>query len=67
MRDPYDPYGGAPPPALPHRHPDAIANCRLCDDDGYRGCQVCHHIDHAAAAQRGITACRQALANQENP
>ena len=39
----------------------AIADCRLCDPDGYRGTQVCDHIDHTAAAKRGSAACRAAL------
>lgn len=34
----------------------AIANCRLCDADGYRGTNVCDHQDHTAAAKRGIAA-----------
>ncbi|TWS25576.1 hypothetical protein FK530_22930 [Tsukamurella conjunctivitidis] len=31
----------------------AIADCGLCDDNGYRGTVVCDHIDHAPAAARG--------------
>ena len=47
----------------------ARANCRLCDDDGYRRPErtiVCDHIDHAPAARRGIEACRAALAKETN-
>ncbi|QBP31768.1 hypothetical protein SEA_PIPER2020_90 [Mycobacterium phage Piper2020] len=39
----------------------AIANCELCDDDGYRGTLVCDHADHAAAAKRGMAKVRAAL------
>lgn len=38
-----------------------IARCGLCDDDGYRGNRVCHHIDHAAAARRGMALVRQVM------
>jgi hypothetical protein len=31
----------------------AITNCRLCDDDGYRGATICDHHDHTPAARRG--------------
>lgn len=31
-----------------HLDPDAIAACRLCDVDGYRGTVVCDHQDHTA-------------------
>ena len=36
----------------------AIVNCGLCDDDGYRGGSVCDHVDHSAAARRGMDAIR---------
>lgn len=39
-----------------------IANCRLCDDEGYRGNQVCDHIDHTDTNQRGLAKCREVLA-----
>ena len=45
-----------------HLTAQAIADCQLCDPDGYRGTQVCDHIDHAAAARDGIAAVRAALA-----
>jgi ferredoxin-NADP reductase len=45
-----------------HLTQSAIAACRLCDREGYRGQRVCDHQDHTAAAKRGIAACRQALA-----
>lgn len=35
-----------------------IANCRLCNDDGYRGATVCDHIDRSAVAARGMAAVR---------
>lgn len=40
----------------------AIAKCALCDTDGYRGSSVCDHIDHRAAADRGMALVREALA-----
>lgn len=39
-----------------------IANCQLCGDDGYRGNQVCDHIDHTETNQRGLAECRAVLA-----
>lgn len=44
-----------------HLAKSAIANCGLCDDDGYRGNRVCHHIDHAAAARRGMALVRRVM------
>lgn len=39
-----------------------IANCQLCDDDGYTpGHVVCDHRDHRPAAQRGMAAIRAAM------
>lgn len=39
-----------------------IANCQLCDDDGYTpGNVVCDHRDHRPAAQRGMAAVRAAM------
>ncbi|TDH57533.1 hypothetical protein E2F47_01825 [Mycobacterium eburneum] len=40
----------------------AIANCTLCDDDGYRGSSVCDHVDHAGTNAAGMAAVRAALA-----
>lgn len=55
-----------PPDELPTYGPtdteiraQAIHNCPLCDDDGYRRLTVCDHTDSAA---RGIAAVRAALA-----
>ena len=39
----------------------ATANCRLCDDNGYRGSTVCDHIDHAEASKRGMAMIREAM------
>lgn len=39
----------------------AVADCGLCDDDGYRGGTVCDHIDHAGAARRGMALVRQVM------
>lgn len=40
----------------------AAANCHLCDDCGYRGGQVCDHIDHHRENAAGRAAVRAALA-----
>jgi hypothetical protein len=42
-------------------NPQDVVNCFLCDDHGYRGHRVCDHIDHAAAARRGMEMIRAAL------
>lgn len=39
-----------------------IANCGLCDDDGYRGPVVCDHVDRAETTQRGLAKCHEVLA-----
>ncbi len=39
----------------------AIADCHLCDHDGYRGSTVCDHEDHQAAARRGMDMIREAM------
>ncbi|MGU3650642.1 hypothetical protein [Mycolicibacterium sp. A43C] len=75
MRDPYDPYGGhQTEPDLPmtaqdldNRTPeqqraDAIRNCPLCNEHGYRmGSTLCDHFDYGPAAKRGVEACKAAL------
>lgn len=38
-----------------------IANCGLCNDDGYRGATICDHIDHRPAYARGMAKVRAAL------
>ncbi|WP_458317133.1 hypothetical protein [Mycolicibacterium brisbanense] len=39
-----------------------VANCELCDDDGYTPRHVvCDHRDHRPAAQRGMAAIRAAM------
>lgn len=38
-----------------------IANCRLCDDHGYRGGIPCDHIDHRPAYARGMANLRRAM------
>lgn len=38
-----------------------IANCALCNDDGYRGATICDHIDHRPAYKRGMALVRAAL------
>lgn len=49
----------APEPAS---RAQAIVACGLCDDDGYRGLLVCNHVDHTAAAERGMARIRAVLA-----
>lgn len=50
-----------------------IANCQLCDEDGYTpGHVVCDHRDHRPAAKRGMAAIRAAMGwpsadSPENP
>jgi len=45
-----------------HLEARAIANCQLCDTDGYRpNHTVCDHVDRTAIAARGAAACRAAL------
>jgi len=44
-----------------YRSAYAIAECGLCDDDGYRGGHPCDHIDHASAAARGMALIRAAM------
>ena len=41
-----------------------IANCPLCNDDGYRGATPCDHIDRSATVRRGMTKVRAALNRQ---
>ncbi|HEY2066345.1 MAG TPA: hypothetical protein VGG84_10340 [Gemmatimonadaceae bacterium] len=41
-----------------------VANCTLCNDDGYRtNGLVCDHVDHAASTTNGRAAARAALAD----
>lgn len=45
-----------------HLEPAAIANCHLCDGDGYTPARrVCDHHDHAAAAARHMPEIRAIL------
>lgn len=43
----------------------AIAECELCDDDGYRGTTVCDHQEHADTNAAGMAKVRAALAAKE--
>lgn len=38
-----------------------IANCRLCDQHGYRNGWLCDHGRYADAATRGAAMCRAAM------
>lgn len=40
-------------PNADHLETQAITDCPLCDDHGYRGHHVCDHRDHATASQHG--------------
>lgn len=53
-------------PTAAERKAEAIANCTMCDPDGYHGSSVCDHIDHRAAANRGLALIREALAKTKN-
>lgn len=46
-----------------------IANCQLCDDDGYTpGLVICDHVDHRPAAARGMQRIREAMGwNSKSP
>lgn len=46
-----------------HRSALRIANCGLCDDDGYRGSTVCDHVIHSTPEGRAAAKeiVRQAL------
>lgn len=57
-----DRYGDEQPR---HLAPSAVAECELCDDNGYRGRVVCDHFDYAAASGRGMRLIREALKNQQ--
>lgn len=60
-----------PDPTPVHLDPDpevraqAIANCGICDDDGYRGVVICDHVDRTEIAKRGAARCREALAAKQ--
>lgn len=38
-----------------------IANCRLCNADGYRGSIICDHIDRSRTAATGMQRVREAM------
>jgi hypothetical protein len=57
-----DRYGDEP---AEHHHPQTIAECDLCDDEGYRGSRVCDHVDYRPAAQRGMYLIRQVLEGKQ--
>ena len=44
------------------RNASRIANCPLCDDEGYRGSTICDHVDRADITARGLAKCREVLA-----
>jgi hypothetical protein len=50
-----------------HRNALRIANCGLCDADGYRGAIVCDHIDRSAVVARGMAKVRAALTKPKEP
>lgn len=55
------------PAASAHLTRAAVANCPLCDHDGYRGHQVCNHVDHRAATTRGMALIRAELDRANRP
>lgn len=45
-----------------NRNAIRIANCDLCDDNGYNAARrVCDHVDHRPAYERGMAAVREAM------
>lgn len=46
-----------------HSHRAQIADCALCDADGYRGGTVCDHRDHAAETVNGRAEAARVLAD----
>lgn len=62
MRDPYDPWAderaAATPEPAPIQDRDTIRACDLCDTQGLRDGLPCRHIDHQAAARRGLATIR---------
>lgn len=50
-----------PTSASDERDATETARCDLCDDNGMRGMHLCDHIDHAAAAKRGMDTIRRAM------
>jgi multidrug efflux pump subunit AcrA (membrane-fusion protein) len=44
-----------------------IANCTLCNNDGYRGATPCDHVDRSATVRRGMAKVRAALNRQTDP
>lgn len=45
----------------------AIADCGMCDKDGYRGLSVCDHVDYRPAYTAGMAKVRAALAQKRIP
>lgn len=45
-----------------HLTASEIANCTLCDNEGYRPAGVCDHLDRTHIAAAGIARVRAALA-----
>lgn len=57
----HDPIAALPPAEQAQLRAQAIANCGLCDQDGYRRLTVCDHTDHAPAAKHGMAQIRAAM------
>lgn len=62
MPDRYGDAGDDFGPAYRQRRQDAIDECGLCEPDGLtpQGF-ACDHVDHAAAARRGMDMVREAM------
>lgn len=52
-------------PKTAHLAAQAIADCGLCDADGYRGSVVCDHVDRTETVKHGQAMCREALAAKQ--
>lgn len=64
-----DDWTDTPPPdpydqPTPHIDSTLVEACDLCDERGYRGLQVCTHVDYAAAARRARPKIRAALSKE---
>lgn len=62
-RDPYASMADLDDAGNPHMSGAAIANCGMCDGDGYRpNLTVCDHVDRGETTRAGMAAVRAALA-----
>lgn len=48
-------------PSNAEHRAQAVANCGMCDEWGYRGPMVCDHVDHVATTEHGRALVRAEL------